>query len=158
MADAVIRPARSEDRAAVEALLGAAGLPLDGLGDGFPGGYAVAEVGDGLAGAAGVERHGADGLLRSVVVAAAWRGRGLGERLVRDRLAWATARGLESVFLLTTTAPGYFPRIGFRLAERANVPAAVRASKEFAAVCPASAALLELRLMPAASPPAGSAR
>src|SRR5690606_36389759 len=137
---------RSKDRAGVEALLAAAGLPLDGLADQFPASYAVAEAGGGLAGAAGVERHGDDGLLRSVVVSPEWRGCGLGERLVRDRLAWAAAQGLRTVYLLTTTAPAYFSRLGFLAAQRVHVPAAVQASREFASVCPASAVLLALRL------------
>lgn len=130
----------------MEALLSAAGLPLDGLADQFPDAYAVAGYAGVLAGAAGIERHGSDGLLRSVVVAPDWRGRGLGEALVRERLAWAKARGLGTVYLLTTTAPTYFPRLGFQPAERADVPAPVRAAREFAGACPASAVLLALPL------------
>lgn len=142
----VVRPARPEDRAGVEALLTAADLPLDGLEDQFPEGYAVAEVEGMLAGAAGIERHGENGLLRSVVIGAEWRGRGLGERLVRERLAWAAGQGLGTAYLLTTTAPAYFPRLGFRPTARADVPPAIQASREFASVCPASAALLVLPL------------
>ncbi len=140
----------------MEALLAAAGLPLDGLADQFPAGFAVAEAGGGLAGAAGIERHGDDGLLRSVVVSPEWRGRGLGARLVRDRLAWAAAQGLRTVYLLTTTAPAYFPRLGFRVAERADVPTAVQASREFAGVCPASASLLAVRLAQTGAAVAGT--
>ena len=35
------------------------------------------------------------------------------EALVRNRLAWAGTEGLEGVYLLTTTAARYFPRLGF---------------------------------------------
>lgn len=144
----VLRPARPGDRAALEALLRAAELPGEGLDEQFPAGYAVAEDAGALMGAAGIERYQGNGLLRSVVVAPRWRGRGLGERLVRDRLAWARAQGLGTVYLLTTTAAGYFPRLGFVPVERAEVPAALRASREFASVCPASAAVLALPLTP----------
>jgi N-acetylglutamate synthase-like GNAT family acetyltransferase len=130
----------------VEALLAAAELPIDGLSDQFPESYAVAEANGALAGAAGIERHGRDGLLRSVVISPEWRGRGMGERLVRERLGWAVEQGLGTVYLLTTTAPAYFPRLGFRPAERADVPEVVRASSEFTNVCPASAVLLALPL------------
>lgn len=130
----------------MEALLRAAGLPPDGLADQFPGGYAVAERERTLVGAVGIERYGDDGLLRSAVVAPEWRGPGLGERLVRERLAWAAGRGLGAVYLLTNTAAGYFPRLGFRPVDRASVPAAVRASLQFASVCPATAAVMVLSL------------
>lgn len=135
----------------MEELLAAAELPRDGLPDQFPESYAVAEAGGALIGSAGIERHGADGLLRSVAVAPAWRGRGLGERLVRERLAWAGMQGLRTIYLLTTTAPAYFPRLGFRSAERAGVPAAVQASREFSSICPASAAVMALALEPSGS-------
>jgi amino-acid N-acetyltransferase len=148
-----IRPARLADRSGVEGLLAAAGLPLDGLEDQFPGSYAVADAHGELVGAAGIERHGGDGLLRSVVVAPEWRGRSLGERLVRERLTWAAAEGLGTVYLLTTSASDYFPRLGFRPAERAAVPAPIRSSREFAGVCPASAVLLALRLAEPTGPP-----
>lgn len=144
--EAGIRPACPDDEPEVLALLQGAGLPVEGLADHWGDGYAVAESGSRVVGAAGVEVHGAHGLLRSVVVSPAWRGRGLGERLVRDRVAWARARRLRSVVLLTTTAAGYFPRLGFAPTPRADVPVALQASAEFAHVCPASARVFTLDL------------
>lgn len=141
-----IRPARAEDRDAVAALLAGARLPPDGLDEQFGDAYAVAEADGRIVGAAGVEVYGAAGLLRSVAVDAAWRGRGLGAALTRERLAWAAARGLEAVYLLTNTAEGYFPKLGFAPVERGQVPEVVRGSLQFTAVCPASAAVMVLRL------------
>jgi amino-acid N-acetyltransferase len=66
--------------------------------------------------------------------------------LIADRLAMASTNGLESVYLLTTTAAPLFRRFGFMDAERASAPAALTASPEFAALCPASAACLRLRI------------
>jgi amino-acid N-acetyltransferase len=74
------------------------------------------------------------------------RGRGLGERLTRERLAWARARGLDTVCLLTNTAAEYFPRLGFTPVPRDEVPDEIRSSLQFAAVCPSTAAVLALRL------------
>jgi amino-acid N-acetyltransferase len=141
-----IRPAREQDRPQVEAMLVRAGLPADGLDAQFGEGFAVAEEDGRVAGAAGVEVYGTFGLLRSVVVDGAMRGRGLGVRLADDRVAWARRRGLDAVYLLTTTAAGFFPRLGFVRIARDDVPAEVRASPEFAALCPASAAVMALRL------------
>jgi amino-acid N-acetyltransferase len=106
----------------------------------------VAVADDGIVGAAGVEVYGRSGLLRSVAVDPAWRGRGLGMQLTRERLAWAEARGLDTVYLLTTTAAGFFPRLGFAPVDRDAVPATVRESTQFAGVCPSTAAVLALRI------------
>jgi amino-acid N-acetyltransferase len=93
-------------------------------------------------GAAGLETYGNAGLLRSVVVAPAARGKGWGQQLVENRLAYARASGIERVFLLTTTAPRYFERLGFTIAMRSEAPVALAHSREFASVCPASATCL----------------
>lgn len=144
---AVLRQAGPADLEAVRALLRDAKLPLDGLEDQFGVGYVVAARREGrVVAAAGIEVHGSDGLLRSVVVVPPLRGLGLGEALVQDRLAWARARGLRSVWLLTTTASDFFDRLGFVRDERAAAPAALQASTEFAGACPATAACLRFDL------------
>jgi len=151
--DFEIRGARAEDRDAVAALLERTALPPDGLDEQFGDAYAVAVADGEIVGAAGVEVYGRAGLLRSVAVDLAWRGRGLGVRLTRERLRWAGARGLDTVYLLTNTAAGYFPRLGFAPVPRAEVPAEVRGSLQFAGVCPSTAAVLALRLeAPCATP------
>jgi amino-acid N-acetyltransferase len=151
MSEIEIRPARAEDRDAVAALLDAAALPPDGLDEQFGEPYAVAVVDGRIVGAAGVEVYGDSGLLRSVAVDAAWQGHGLGRRLTEERLRWAAGRGLDAVYLLTTSAAGYFPRLGFVPVAREEVPAAVRGSLQFAGVCPSTAAVLALRLAPHAA-------
>ena len=134
-----VRPAAAADAPAVRALLERHGLPLDGLPDTLAG-FVVAVRPDGaLAGVAGLERHGAAALLRSV--AADRAGEGTGAALVAALLAEADAER-RPVVLLTTTAEGYFPRFGFARVDRAAVPEAVTASAEFRGACPASAAAM----------------
>lgn len=142
----IIRPATSADLVAVESALRDAELPTDGLGDQFGDAYAVAEADGQVIGVEGVEVHGDDGLLRSAAVASAWRGRGVGDALTRDRIEWARKRGLRSLYLLTTTAGDYFPRFGFTSVERAAAPDAVRRSREFSEACPSTALLMALPL------------
>ena len=137
-----IRTAVWEDLEAVRTLLADTALPQDGLEDQFGRSYAVALEPGRLIGAAGVERYGGYGLLRSVITAPDRRGRGIGEALVRNRLDWAAQEGLEAVYLLTTTAMGYFPRLGFIPVQRETVPAEIRASGEFSSVCPSSAVVM----------------
>jgi len=140
----MIRAAGASDLEGVRALLVEANLPPDGLDDQFGPRYAVVEVGGALAGAAGVEVHGAFGLLRSVVVAPTARGTGLGGALVADRLAWARRERLAAVFLLTTTAPDFFAALGFERIARDAAPEEIRRSREFASVCPGSSVLMRL--------------
>ncbi|MGQ0643236.1 MAG: arsenic resistance N-acetyltransferase ArsN2 [Gemmatimonadaceae bacterium] len=141
-----IRAAQADDLAAVRELLIAAQLPLDGLEDQFGDSYAIAESDGRIIGAEGIETYEDAGLLRSAVVDTRWRGRGVGDALTRDRLAWARARGLREVYLLTTTASDYFPRHGFERVLRASAPAALQRSREFAEACPDTAVTMRLLL------------
>jgi N-acetylglutamate synthase-like GNAT family acetyltransferase/protein-L-isoaspartate O-methyltransferase len=147
----MVRPATERDLGAAELLLRAASLPIEGLRDQFDDGFVVWEVDGTVIGVAGLEVYGSYGLLRSVAVAEDWRGRGVAEALVKDRVDWGAARGLRAIYLLTTTASGYFGRRGFASVDRDAVPAAVRRSNEFAEVCPATAIAMELRVAPQAS-------
>lgn len=153
MDDIQIRAARAEDLDEVVALLERTALPPDGLDEQFGDAYAVALADGRIVGVGGIEVYGGAGLLRSVAVDPAWRGSGLGLRLTEDRLRWAGARGLDTVYLLTTTAAGFFPRLGFAPVERDAVPAEVRGSLQFAGVCPSTAAVLALRLEAACATP-----
>lgn len=136
-------PARPEDRDAIAALLTASSLPVGGLDDAFPEGYVVARNADRIDGVAGLERHGAFGLLRSVAVRPEARGAGLGQVLVADRLV--AANDLDAVYLLTATAADFFRRMGFVEELRAAAPEAIRCAPELASICPSSATLLVTR-------------
>jgi SAM-dependent methyltransferase len=70
----------------------------------------------------------------------------VGESLVLNRLAWSLSEGLQDLYLLTTTAADYFRRFGFEVIERAEVPAAVQQSCEFASICPSTATVMRVRL------------
>lgn len=134
------------DRDSVVGLVVAAGLPTDGMAEVFPGAFVVVRAGAELAAVAGLETHGNVGLLRSVAVAASHRGLGLGKVVIQDRLQAAHERGLEAVYLLTTTAADYFRRLGFDDASRDDAPDKLQRSSEFATICPASAVCLVLKL------------
>lgn len=140
-----IEPAQEVDRAAIEALLEANGLPVDGLELAIPTAV-VARDGNDLVGCAGVEPYGSAGLLRSVCVAPWLRGAYLGRRLVDAAESLASSRGITDLYLLTETAGDWFPRLGYSPATRADVPAAVTASPEFTGACPDSAAVLRKQI------------
>lgn len=136
-----VRPAAPADLPAVERLLTASGLPLDGVREALPA-FVVAEAGEDVVGVAGLEVCCDNALLRSVAVADAWRSRGVGRTLVTHVIADAESRGIHALYLLTTTADRYFPSFGFRQVTRDEVPEDVRATAEFRSACPASATVM----------------
>lgn len=148
-ATAVVRPSRPEDFEGVVALLRAADLPSAGVREHFSE-FLVATGSGGLVGAAGIERYGTFGLLRSVVVAEDARGRGLGQLLTSRALERAGERRLLAVYLLTTTSAAFFERFGFRRVTRAGVPTELYASAELQGACPDSAIMMALDLAPRA--------
>lgn len=134
-----IAPATGDDMRAIAALLRAAELPHDDIGP-HVANFFVARAGDGaIAGAAGAEVCGADALLRSLVVAAEWRGAGLGSRLVATLDDTAARWGVRRWWLLTTTAEAFFTARGFRVADRDEAPEAIRRTKQFDGGCCCSA-------------------
>jgi amino-acid N-acetyltransferase len=136
-----LRRATATDHEAVAALLQRAGLPLDGVAAWLDH-FWVAEESGRVIGAAGMEVYGDGGLLRSVAVAPEWRSSGIGRTLVERVLEDGRAAGVHDVYLLTTTAERYFPRLGFACVGRDTVPAALQASAEFIGACPASAVVM----------------
>ncbi len=134
-----IERASASDIPAIEALLAAAGLPLDGAAQAFGLGVVARSVAPGSAAsvvaAAAVERYGASGLLRSVVVAPEVRGTGLGREIVAAAERLARDEGMGELYLLTETAVDWFPRLGYEVVDRAVASAAVGASIEFTTVC-----------------------
>jgi len=104
--------------------------------------FTVAEYGSELVGVAGLEVCCNNALLRSVAVSPEWRSRGLGRALVTRVIADAEARGINALYLLTTTADRYFPSFGFREITREQVPVDVRETAEFRSACPATATVM----------------
>ena len=140
-----IRNATSADLSAVESLLSASDLPLDGVRDNFSS-FVVAEADGEIAGAIGLEEFGSVALLRSAVVSPERRGSGIGRRLVERLLERAADEGVEELYLLTTTAEEYFPRFGFARTTRSAVPNALKASAEFQGACPDTAVVMTRRV------------
>ena len=139
--DARLRAATTDDLVSVERLLTASGLPLDGVADALRS-FTVAESGNDIVGVAGLEVCRDNALLRSVAVAPEWRSHGLGRALVARVIADAEARGLNALYLLTTTAEHYFPSFGFERVAREVVPPDIRETKEFTSACPATAVVM----------------
>jgi amino-acid N-acetyltransferase len=142
----VIEAARADDFDAVLALLALSGLPEAGLG-GHRDSLLVARIDGELVGSAALELYGESALLRSVAVAPAYRGRGVGRCLTDAALLLARAQDVRRVYLLTTTAPDFFAGLGFTRVDRAAVPPALQASAEFSGACPDTACVMARALV-----------
>jgi amino-acid N-acetyltransferase len=141
IATANIRAATADDLPRIERLLTESDLPLAGVREALES-FVVAEADGDIVGVAGLEVCCDDALLRSVAVLPEWRSRGVGRAVVTHAIAEAESRGIRALYLLTTTAEHYFPSFGFTKIARADVPEAVRATREFSVACPASAAVM----------------
>ena len=133
--------ATPEDADEIFRLLAQNQLPLDGLRDHL-GTMLIARQDGHIVGTAGLEVHQEGALLRSVAVAAHLRGRGLGQALTDAALRLAQELRVPGIYLLTTTAEGYFPKFGFTRIARAEVPATLLASIEFVSACPTTAVVM----------------
>ncbi|MGH8178709.1 MAG: arsenic resistance N-acetyltransferase ArsN2 [Steroidobacter sp.] len=97
-------------------------------------------------GLVGLELFGDVALLRSLVVAPSRRGAGEGATLLKHAEDHARERGVRVLYLLTTTAEPFFAKHGYLRASRESAPVAIRATREFAGICPASSAFMTRRL------------
>lgn len=137
------RSATAQDWTAVAELLTTAELPLDGAQQHLSH-FVLAFEDSQLAGVAGIERYGSNGLLRSVAVKS--RGKGLGKALTQYMIDHARQSGLTHLILLTTTAEDFFTRFGFTRILRSAVPQPVTASEEFQGACPDTATVMQLAI------------
>ena len=145
MLTATIERATAGDLPAVEALLGSAGLPLDGVGAAFGSGVVAREDGR-IVGCAAFELHGDAALIRSVAVHPDARGHGLGSALVAAVEGLARDAGARDAYLLTETAEAWFPRFGYAPIARVDAAPAIGASVEFTAACTATCAVFHRSL------------
>ena len=140
-----IEPARPDDLDDVLRLLAEHHLPPDGLAE-HVATMLVARLDGRIVGSAALEVYADGALLRSVAVAPGLERQGLGRQLTEAAVTLAETRGMPAIYLLTTTAADYFPRLGFERITRADVPPTVQSSVEFTSACPSTATVMRRRL------------
>lgn len=142
--DDLTRSSVTASDAALQATLLDAALPIDDLGV-SNGRFFRFDKNGVLAGFGGFEPYGPDALLRSVVVVPQMRGTGTGRAIAGALLSEMRQAGIQDAYLLTTTAEGFFTRLGFAEIERKHAPARILATPQAATICN-SAPLLSKRL------------
>ncbi len=135
-----IEPYADRDQAAILKLLSDADLPTSDLNSEILENFLIAREPDGaLAGFIGMQAYQDVGLLRSLLVSSSHRGLGLGALLTAAMEHKARKQGVKTLYLLTTTAIDYFPKLDYQVTQRASVPEAIAGTAEFQNICPSSA-------------------
>jgi arsenate reductase (thioredoxin) len=130
------------------ALLEAEGLPVSDLADGTFEHFFFAGSDGSPIGLVGLEIHGVDALLRSLVVCESERRKGLGAALVQHAEDYSMSKGVKAIYLLTTTAETFFSGLGYRPIDRTKAPPSIQVTREFASLCPASSTFMAKSLYP----------
>lgn len=123
-------------------LLAECGLPVSDISPNHSPQFFGIRSESGLVAIVGLELFGSVGLLRSLAVSPEDRGRGLARQLVAFVERVAASQGVESLFLLTTSAAAFFEKLGFVPTFRSDAPPVIQATQQFSDLCPATSALL----------------
>jgi len=139
-------PLKLGERGALSKALAKARLPADDLDAPAHLFWRFETMDSGPVGFGGLEIHGGDALMRSLVTLPSLRSRGIGAAMVMLLESEAAMRGCRAIWLLTDSASGFFGRLGYAKCDRAVVPETIRETQEFTVLCPASADVLVKRL------------
>lgn len=141
-----LRPATSQDLPAILALLRDADLPYQDLTTAHLADFLVAAGSQHVLGAVGIERYGEKALLRSLVVRPESKFTGLGKQLADAIERHARRTGVDTLYLLTTTAADFFKRRGYEVIERRSAPPELQKTTEFSSLCPSQATCMRRHL------------
>jgi amino-acid N-acetyltransferase len=131
------------DRQEVLDLLTGAELPIEDLSDEKMQNFMVARSEDNsIVGVVGIEMFQENGLLRSLAVQPAYRGKGLGGQLTREIESFACSNGIKTLYLLTLTAADFFSKFFYQVIHRDQAPELIQNTAEFKGLCPVSAVCL----------------
>lgn len=133
---------RGPDLNAVIALLAAARLPVEDLTAEHCENFYYLGAANLPNALVGLEVFGDVALLRSLAVAQGARGAGSGSRLLAHAEAGAREMGVKRLYLLTTTAEKFFASRNYTKTPRESAPDAIRRTREFSGICPASSAFM----------------
>jgi N-acetylglutamate synthase-like GNAT family acetyltransferase len=125
------QPLATWERGGLKAALAGAGLPVGDVEEEGPLFWRF-ERDDVPAGFAGIEVHGTDALLRSLVTLPPVRHRGVGGAMVAKMETEARARGADAIYLIAGEDTAFFARLGYASCDRERVPAAIAATEPFA--------------------------
>jgi amino-acid N-acetyltransferase len=119
------------ERDGLKAALARAGLPADDVGQDGPLFWRF-ERDDVPVGFAGIEVHGPDAVLRSLLTLPMLRQQGIGGAMIDKMEVEARARGASAIYLLTRDFVAFFAQLGYAPCGRERLPPAIAAAGPFA--------------------------
>jgi amino-acid N-acetyltransferase len=135
------RRAQSADFDEIKALLIACNLPSDDIAEHFDT-FVVYEEEGMIIGVGGLEKHGTDGLVRSMAVRSHRQSKGIGQSIYQSIENSARLSGIDTLYLLTESAVEYFSKLGFIVKARSEIPESIMSTKQFKFLCPLSATIM----------------
>jgi N-acetylglutamate synthase-like GNAT family acetyltransferase len=142
----IATPLATWEREGVKAALVKAALPADDVDDPRVLLWRFETLDAIPVGFGGLEVFGSDALLRSLVTLPPLRQTGMGAAMVAVLEIEARALKCHAIYLLTRSDTRFFARLGYAACPHANVPAEVRGSRQFAALCPPTAKAMVKRI------------
>ena len=136
-----IVPASQNSFSAAIDLLKKNNLPTEDINPGTQ--LFVVEENDTVVGTVAVQYDFNVALLRSLCVSDDKRNTGIGEMLVEFIEHYVQKQGVQSVYLLTTTAENFFLKKGYKKMDRKEVPEFIKNTKEYSVLCSASSSLMK---------------
>jgi N-acetylglutamate synthase-like GNAT family acetyltransferase len=139
-------PLQVWERDGLKAALVKAGLPAADVGDPQLLFWRFESYEDVPVGFGGLEIHGPDALLRSLVTLPPLRQVGMGAAMVGALEVEARARNCRTIYLLTAGQADFFERLDYAACARNQVPEAIRTCRQFRELCPAGATVMVKRI------------
>jgi GNAT superfamily N-acetyltransferase len=124
-------PLATWERDGLKAALARAGLPAGDVAHDGPLFWRF-ERDDMPVGFAGIEVHGTDALLRSLITLPPVRQQGIGGAMIDKMEVEARARGASAIYLLTRDYVTFFAKLGYTACGRDRLPPAIAAAGPFA--------------------------
>ena len=128
---------QSEERQ-IQNLLARCGLPSEDVHEHLVH-FITAKRDDVVIGCVGLEVHGNFGLARSLAVAEKYRRHGIAKILCENILEYARKLSMTNLYLTTDASIAYFLKLKFEKLNPQQAPEAIRSTKEFTQLNPATA-------------------
>lgn len=93
--------------------------------------FIVAKAAKKIVGVIGLEAYGRVGLLRSLCVEKAYRGRGLAKMLNARMMAYAHMQGIDRLYMFTFNAEEFASKLGFHKIGKNRIPKSIRSTWQF---------------------------
>lgn len=137
MNDAFFEQAKRNQLNDVKDLLQKSNLPYNDIDEHFDN-FVISLYKNKIIGVMGIEPYNKVGLVRSLAVNNDFRNKGIASKLLEKIIDYSKSKSVEEIFLLTTTASGFFFKFGFKIIDSDKMPDEIKNTSEFQDICPAS--------------------